>query len=283
MGCLLASRLQLTACRVALILRDKTQAAVTTVTVEHGDSSTDFSFAATVPADREPISHLLITTKAQDIIAATEGIAHRLDTHTQVLVLSNGMGYAKDLIAMLPGSSCFFGTTTEGAYRLGSRHIYHAGKGITRIGRAGTSDPPDWFRFWDTAMTSEWSTSIDNILWHKFAINCAINPITAVHGCLNGELMAPDRWSEVELVCSEIKAVCAKERMTHALGDLLGEVKQVVAATANNRSSMLQDVLSGRSTEIQYLTGYLLRLADLHGLTLPANTSLYERVLKLNN
>ncbi|MEM1152570.1 MAG: 2-dehydropantoate 2-reductase [Pseudomonadota bacterium] len=282
MGCLFASRLQLANCAASLILRPGFSSKFTTVTVEQADKITELSVAASTPSDDDYISHLLITTKAQDIAASTRSIKHRLDANSQVLVLSNGLGYAEELAAILPGSSCFFGATTEGAYRLGARHIRYAGQGITRIGHIQSRSPPDWFRHWSTALNSRWSHTIEEVLWHKFAINCAINPLTAVHGCLNGELVAPGKWLEVEKICQEIEAVSTLEGTAAAIGDLLTEVNIVVSGTAKNRSSMLQDVLAGRPTEIQYLTGYLLHRAKRYGISLPANRAVYEQVVKLN-
>ncbi|MEM6581264.1 MAG: 2-dehydropantoate 2-reductase [Pseudomonadota bacterium] len=281
MGCLFASRLQLTKCPVELILRDGFSSKSTTVTVEQADKKTEFSVAASTPGDDNYISHLLITTKAQDIAASTRSIRHRLNANSQILVLSNGLGYAQELAAILPGSTCFFGATTEGAYRLSARHIRYAGRGITRVGHIQSSSPPDWFTHWSAALNSSWSHTIEKVLWHKFAINCAINPLTAVYGCVNGELAAPGKWSMVQKLCQEIAALSALEGKTDAIGDLEEEVKEVVLATANNRSSMLQDVLAGRPTEIQYLTGHILQRAEHHRVELPTNRALFERLQHL--
>jgi 2-dehydropantoate 2-reductase len=58
-------------------------------------------------------------------------------------------------------------------------------------------------------------------------------------------------------------------------------VVRVIAATAANRSSMLQDVAAGRRTEIDYITGYLVRAARHHGVAAPHNEALLAGVLEL--
>jgi 2-dehydropantoate 2-reductase len=65
--------------------------------------------------------------------------------------------------------------------------------------------------------------------------------------------------------------------------DLPQQVATVIRATADNRSSMLQDVLAGRGTEIEYLTGHLLQLAARHGLAAPQNESLYRSICRLGS
>jgi len=55
--------------------------------------------------------------------------------------------------------------------------------------------------------------------------------------------------------------------------------RQVMVDTAENQSSMLQDVLGGRRTEIEYLNGYVVRLGtEQHGIPCPANQQLCERI-----
>ena len=49
-----------------------------------------------------------------------------------------------------------------------------------------------------------WEARIDEFLWRKLAVNCAVNPLTARHGCLNGELLERTALTrELELVCVE--------------------------------------------------------------------------------
>lgn len=64
---------------------------------------------------------------------------------------------------------------------------------------------------------------------------------------------------------------------------LLDYVYEVIQSTADNTSSMLQDLRNQRHTEIDYITGYLLQRARNHGMTLPANTRLYHFIKRKEN
>jgi 2-dehydropantoate 2-reductase len=60
-------------------------------------------------------------------------------------------------------------------------------------------------------------------------------------------------------------------------------VYQVIDTTAANHSSMLQDIRTQRHTEIDYITGYVIRRGRKHGLTLPVNSHLFDTVKRKEN
>ncbi|HEY7775104.1 MAG TPA: ketopantoate reductase C-terminal domain-containing protein, partial [Kineobactrum sp.] len=127
-----------------------------------------------------------------------------------------------------------------------------------------------------------WTQDIHQALWRKLAINCAINPLAALHRCRNGELAANAALAhEVESLCTEIKTIGIAAGQAAAVEQLQAQVAAVIAGTADNRSSMLQDVVAGRETEIDYLCGYLVRVADQLGLRAPRNEAMLRAVQAL--
>ncbi|MCB1853285.1 MAG: hypothetical protein KDI05_00310, partial [Halieaceae bacterium] len=90
----------------------------------------------------------------------------------------------------------------------------------------------------------------------------------------NGELARPPLAGQVLQLCGEIAPVCTAEGFPIGAEALHQQVREVVEATAANQSSMLQDVLAGRQTEADYITGYLLAAAHRHGLDVPLNEAL---------
>ena len=54
-------------------------------------------------------------------------------------------------------------------------------------------------------------------------------------------------------------------------------VLDVITDTAHNKSSMLQDVIKRRPTEIQYLNGYVVRKGKECGVDTPANQLLASK------
>lgn len=282
-GGLFASLLQAAGTPCTLLLRaDDPDLAIgsTAITLRRDEQLHSRQFSVSAGTDSSPISHLLVCTKAYDIVAAIAGVAHRLAPGTVVLLLANGMGFQQQIRARWPQLDCFSGSTTEGAFRESRRTICHAGLGRTLLGQPGRTAAPDWFDTWLALPTQcEWSPDIDSALWRKLAINCAINPLTALHQCRNGELAErPELAALVGELCTEISAIGIAAGQAQAVADLRTQVMAVVDATANNRSSMLQDVLAGRATEIDYLTGYLLTQGRQFGIAAPRNAELLAAV-----
>ena len=125
------------------------------------------------------------------------------------------------------------------------------------------------------------TTAIDALVWGKLAVNCSANPLTALEGCRNGELLAdPDGRARLRATAREVGDVAA------ALGIALAEdpadaAVRACEATSGNRSSMLQDVTRGARTEIDALNGAVAAAARRLGVAAPIVEALWRRVRAL--
>ncbi|HEY6131815.1 MAG TPA: 2-dehydropantoate 2-reductase [Halioglobus sp.] len=280
MGCLYADALQRGGSETALVMRRGSTRTHVPLIVERNGLRSELDMRIVTPDDPELISRLLVTTKAYDVREAVAGIIHRLTKDSVVLLLINGMGLAELLRADWPHLQIYCGTSTEGAYRVAAQHIRHVGRGETRIGRQGQQQPAPWFEAWARAVDRcYWDRDIESALWSKLAVNCIINPLTAVHGCCNGELARRgDLAAHVVALCAEVAAISHAAGFADIAAALPQTVAAVIAGTADNRSSMLQDVTEGRRTEIDYITGYLLKVAERFGIDAPHNRTLLETI-----
>jgi len=60
--------------------------------------------------------------------------------------------------------------------------------------------------------------------------------------------------------------------------ETLAKVEASMQQTSRNTSSMLQDVQAGRQTEIDWISGAVVQLAEKHGLEVPLNRMLRDLV-----
>jgi 2-dehydropantoate 2-reductase len=114
------------------------------------------------------------------------------------------------------------------------------------------------------------SLEFDREVWRKALINAAINPVTALRRIPNGLLHSGEARAEAELLLGEALAVARRSGVELEFSVAVSDLDRVVRATAENRSSMLQDVERGRPTEIDSISGEVLRRGRALGLDLPA-------------
>ena len=293
MGMLWATRLTRAGLPVKLILRnaERLQAykAAQGLTLIEDEDSQQWAISAQIPETDEPIQRLLVACKAYDAEQAVAQIAGRLTVNAELILLQNGLGSQQAVAALVPQARCLFASSTEGAFRDGDWRVVFAGRGHTWLGDTGQAPAPAWLEeLQRSGIAHEWSPNILSRLWRKLALNCAINPLTVLHECRNGGLQAHP--AEVNTLCAELSALLEHCGQAEAAIDLATEAHRVIQATANNYSSMHQDVSQGRRTEIGYLLGYActaarnrqFAAAHLHDLHQRLSKHLRQRGLPCN-
>ncbi|KTT57684.1 2-dehydropantoate 2-reductase [Pseudomonas oryzihabitans] len=267
---------------VRLILRDRTRLAQYRAKgglhLTEGQITSLYPLPAETPEAGNPIRRLLLACKSYDAEEAIASVAARLEPEAEILLLQNGLGSQDAVAARVPRVRCLRASTTEGAFREADFHVVAAGAGQTWIGdQLGSQVPPPWL---DTlaalGIPVNWTDDIDARLWRKLAINCAINPLTVLYRCRNGELRG--HAAEVAALCDELATLLEAMGLAPAAQGLQQEVEAVIAATANNRSSMLQDVERGQRTEVSYLLGHALPIAERLRLPVPHLVDIHQRL-----
>ena len=229
---------------------------------------------------------LILFVKAYNTATALESARELVTANTIILTLQNGIGNVESIRDAYPQNPIVAGTTAQGATLLGSGHIRHAGMGETIIGGI---DANSLFHaklikdlFMSAYIPTEMAEDVKGVLWGKLLINCAINPLTSIMRVPNGQLPKISDLCEVmSRVVEEAEAVARSAGITLPYSDPAAKVMEVCAATAGNRSSMLQDIEAGKKTEINYLNGALVRYGKEAGVAAPVNSFLTHLVQAL--
>ncbi|EGR1036826.1 2-dehydropantoate 2-reductase [Vibrio cholerae] len=227
---------------------------------------------------------LLITVKVWQVEAALLPLLPHLNRDTILLFMHNGMGAVEAISESLACFPVLFATTTHGALKTTLNQVRHTGFGQTQVGPfnalgARCDFIADVFNHALAPVT--WNPEIQQALWRKLAVNCAINPLTAIHQCANGALVAPEFTPLITAILDEVTAVMQAEAISGEAEELRDGVYQVIQATAANLSSMHQDVFHRRPTEIDFITGYVVRKGEQHGIATPVNSELYQQIKTL--
>jgi 2-dehydropantoate 2-reductase len=207
---------------------------------------------------------------------AVEQNIELIGPETIVLSLQNGYGNIEQIEKFVDRERIIAGTTAHGATMVGPGIIKHAGEGQTHIGSVTGSADSKIEKICELLNKSGFNTTISSnvlkLIWSKLIVNIGINALTAILHVKNGQLLnfEETRTIMIEAV-KEAVEVANKLGMTFDLGETVDNVMEVTRGTSENKSSMLQDVLNGRKTEIDAINGAVLKEGLKVGISTPVN------------
>lgn len=231
---------------------------------------------------------LLVTTKAGSTLTALANTLPTLPTDTPIVLFQNGLGSQQHVAAKWPERPVLAASTTEGANRPEPDLAVHAGQGETWVGALNAPGEAHLTKavrlLAQSSLTVHTEPDILNRLWQKLAVNAGINAFTALLNCPNGAILEQALYQQwIDPLCREIcRLMIVAGQPEQSPEGLRKTIETVARKTAANTSSMRADVLAGRSTEIDVINGYLVRLGKAHGIATPVNQMLTERVQQLN-
>ena len=209
--------------------------------------------------------------------------------NTIALTLQNGLGNIDIISEEIGSNNVIAGTTAHGATILGPGKMRHAGSGKTIIGELDGNISPRIENIAQTLIDAGLETDIsDNVLglvWDKLLVNVGVNALTGITQLYNGELLNHPEIEEIlEAAVKEAEKVALSKGIKLSFNDPVAHTKQVCTATAANKSSMLQDILNQKQTEIDMINGAIVREAVVVGVDTPVNmvlTNLIKYLQKL--
>ena len=253
------------------------------------------------PEDDEIIYNLVVSVKAPQTVKAIQRVAHRLTQDSTILFLQNGMGIIDEVNEKLFPDEGYrptyiVGVVSHGLYSKSAFSVVHAGEGTMALGvmprmpikesltPESLSELATSARYLVRTMTRTPvfvavgfpPTDLLQQQLDKLAVNCIINPLTALLDHKNGALLSNMYFTRViRLLLAEISVVIKSMpelknvpnvNMRFDTLRLERIVFSIANKTADNDSSMLQDVRAGRQTEIDYINGYIVRRGEELGI-----------------
>ena len=231
---------------------------------------------------------ILLTTKVQDNKKAINNIKNLIKKNTMILCLQNGL-YSENIVKDIVGKKCLVlrGVTNFGAIFLKPGIIAYKNYGYTVIemsaNRFAISDHAQKSKIFDKSQKSKEiaenfrqcglnasvSYNIKTDMWKKLILNCVLNPLTAILKVENKGI-ADEKLNPIKkLIIDECLKVAKKNDVTFNFDF----VKAINNGTKNSRniSSMQQDLIKGKKTEIDYLNGAVIKLGKKYGIKCPVN------------
>jgi 2-dehydropantoate 2-reductase len=232
-----------------------------------------------------PCDLTIMAVKAYQTEAAARALPGLMSQGGMALTLQNGLGNLEAMAKIAGPERLLAGVGLLGVTRQDEGRIIFAGRGAIFIGvpaesqvsRDELASVAALFR--QAGLECQPREDIEAVLWEKLVINVGINPLTALLRVPNGVLLKlPQAWEVAVAAAAEAQAVARAAGLT-LTGDPATRLRQVCTATAANHSSMLQDILTGRPTEIEALNAQVALRGRALGLPTPVN-DLLTRLLQ---
>ncbi len=249
-------------------------------------------FAVEAAEDLEgagPVDAALLGVKTFDLEPAAGQLARAFPRPLPVLAPQNGLGVAESVERGLrqggwadPQPWIVLAVHSVPATLLGPGQVRQAGDGEILLPEVGPASS-EALRCWSEVVPAmgypvRHVPDFAREVWRKAILNAAINPVTADHGVVNGRLREDPWRGQALALLEEARQVAAADGIPFSAAELEADLWRVVRGTAENRSSMLQDLDRGRPTEIEHISGRLVEIGERHGLALPATRRALSRI-----
>ncbi|MBI3490888.1 MAG: 2-dehydropantoate 2-reductase [Acidobacteria bacterium] len=219
-----------------------------------------------------PDTLVIFATKVSDSEVAARSLAPLVRPDTVILCVQNGL-YSEDVVKAVVGDRCRV-----------LRAITHVGAifrtpGVVELkvrSYTAIENSPVSAAIADAltacGLDGRVTDRIKEEMWRKLVVNCVINPINAITRTEVGAI-ADERLTPLKrLIVDECVSVARRDGVALE-GDLVAAIDAQYGAS-RNLSSMQQDLLKGRRTEIDFLNGAVVRLGERYGIACPVNAAL---------
>ena len=214
---------------------------------------------------------ILLTTKAHDSARAIKEIKDLLKNDTVILILQNGLGN-KGLVKGIVGDEV---EVVTGLVKIAAEFI-EPGRitiwnGETVLEQMETGERIAAL-FNESGLKARVSNEMDRELWNKLVVNCVVNPLTAILQVRDNEIAVDSLRQLRHGIVEECVEVGKREGIAFQ-PDLKESIDKDISKFTN-LSSMCQDVMKGKRTEIDFLNGKMVELGRKHKVPTPINEAM---------
>ena len=234
-----------------------------------------------------PADLIILFTKAYITRRALEQNAQLIGENTLILTLQNGAGHEEILQEFVPKDRILLGTTNQGSYRESANVIVHSGLGETTIGSL-TGNEAHCEAVQSLLSSSGFPCTISqNIrftVWNKLMINASSSVLSGVLGVRQGYVASdPPSWEICKDLIREICRTAALEECIFDEEEQIERIRKHLENAPGGYTSIYADLKNGRKTEVDFISGHVVRTAEKHGLSVPVQKCIVRMVHAIEN
>lgn len=239
------------------------------------------SLATDRPADLGRLDLIVFTVKGYSLEKAADALAHSVGAETVVLPLLNGVDIVDRLKGRLPGGILLDGTIYISSVLEGPGVVRQVSPSAQLVfgPRDGNTEPLRYLEelFRGAGINTELTGRPLEAIWTKYIFICPAAGLTSLLKKSFGEILAdPDDRDFLRGLIVETESIARAKGINLPSGIVEETMEKFERFPAATRTSMQLDYERGGETEIEVMSGYIVRM----GRELKIQTPLHERVYK---
>ncbi len=209
-------------------------------------------------------------------------------TNTVVVSIQNGLGNIETMTGIFGREKIIGGMAIFGAILTGPGNVrVTVIASETLVGELDgslTSRVEDIVNILASAgIPAKASDNIMRDIWHKVLYNIALNPLSAIFQVSYGQIAdnPHTRWLAKQMINEAFQVADASgQNLGMSAADEYLEIlwNEKLPPTRDHKSSMLQDILRGKKTEIDFINGAVVRIGAEYGIETPYNSAVVRMV-----
>lgn len=249
-----------------------------TISTSEGETNSRPSLVTDDPQKIGEVDLLVVATKAFDLEESVARYSKLIGPRTSILPLLNGVDHADRIRAICQDADVWNGCVFIVA-RLQSPGIVRVESEIRLYQFGGVGSDREKLRRFDSMLRnagvdSQLSADIEKTVWEKFIFISPLATLTsAFDSNIVGLLETDDKRTVLESMIAEVAAVARAKGINVGEDIETATLEKVRKAPPGATSSMHSDFKKGGRTELETLTGYVVREASRLRIAVPA----YER------
>jgi len=224
---------------------------------------------------------LIITVKSYDTEKAIKISRKIIKNNTKIITIQNGLDNIEKIKNHTNKDKIIAGITTYAALIQKPGVIKHTGNGETILGlinKKKTKKIEEINKIFNqSGIKTKISKNIKKEIWEKAIINSSINPITTIFNCKNGYLQKNLILKKlIKKTCRESTNIANTQNINLSHEKMYKKTLVVINNTKNNRSSMLQDFMKNKKTEIDSINNIIVKIGKMQDKKVFINDSLVK-------
>ena len=226
---------------------------------------------------------IILFVKALFSRAALNGNRNLIGKDTYLMTLQNGSGHEDILGEFVDKDHIIIGTTEDQGTILGMAHIRHGGTGGTNLGMLTPDAEGMLPKLKETldrcGFRAKIHENIQQLIWNKLFVNVALSAVTAVLNVKMGFIAQdPHAFALSSQLLHEAVAVAHAMGLEADEAHLLQEIRETSERVPEGITSICADLSAGRKTEVDTISGSVVRAAKKCGIEVPAHEFLVNMV-----